>query len=57
MLFEEEYSHSTLYQLYLSAESLLSEENMRIIEKINSLRSNSNVPPLYVGDAACRVRN
>ena len=50
MLLEEEHSRPTLDNLLLSTEFLLNEENKRIIEKINSLRSNSNVPPLYVGN-------
>ena len=47
MLVEEEHSRQTLDNLLLSTKSLLNEENQRIIEKINSLRSNSNVP-LYM---------
>ncbi len=46
LLLEEEHSRPTLDYLLLSTESLLNEENKKIIEKINSLRSNSNVPPL-----------
>ncbi len=50
LLLEEEHSRPTLDNLLLSTESLLNEENKIIIGKINSLRSNSNVPPLYVGN-------
>ncbi len=52
MLLEEEYSHPTLLYLYLSTESLLNEENERIIENINSIRRDRyrGVPPLYVAD-------
>ncbi len=50
ILLEEEYSHPTL--LYLCTESLLNEENKRIIENINFIRRNRYrvVPPLYVDD-------
>ena len=48
MLLEEEHSRPTLDKLHLSTESLLNDENKKIIEKINSIRITRNVPPLCV---------
>ncbi len=55
MLLKEEHSRPTLYNLFLSTESLLNEENKRIIENINSLRSRNRYSPLYVGDGFYRI--
>ncbi len=56
MLLEIEHYRPTLDNLLLSQESLLNEENRRIIEKINSIRSNrySDVPLLRVSNGVHR---
>ncbi len=54
MLLEKEHPHPTFVSLLLSKESLLNEENMRIIKKINSNRKNRGSRPLHVGDGQYR---
>ncbi len=50
MLLEEQHSRPTLYNLFLSTESLLNDENKKIIEKINSIRTKRGFPHLNVGN-------